>query len=80
VACAPATGDVELGISKYKLQKSIKHPPVRSKQFQINLNIQISMTKLFRGLRLGIWNLFVIWNLEPGILVEVPEINKSISK
>ncbi|MFA6999346.1 MAG: hypothetical protein WC198_09325, partial [Victivallaceae bacterium] len=26
VACAPATGDVEFGISKYKLQKSINQP------------------------------------------------------
>ncbi|NCA86624.1 MAG: hypothetical protein EOM83_13815 [Clostridia bacterium] len=39
----------------------------RSKQFQINLNSQNSITKLLRGLSFRIWNLFVIWNLEFGI-------------
>jgi hypothetical protein len=37
-----------------------------SKQFQINLNKQISITKLLRSLNFGVWDLFGIWNLELG--------------
>ncbi|NCA85686.1 MAG: hypothetical protein EOM83_08940 [Clostridia bacterium] len=58
VACAPATGDVEYGISKYKLQKTINLAPNKSQQS--NFNNQT--TPWFE-----LWNLGFIWDLGFGI-------------